>query len=176
MKRDDKLPEHWLRGPVTGIIPPLQPVAHALIQARDEVNVAMHDFPQTHLWDRPADVASVGFHLRHMAGVIDRLFTYARGEPLNDEQRAYLAAESQPIDVSVESLVANFSQTVDHALDDLRAIDDPEKPWEARAVGRLALPSTVAGLLFHSAEHTMRHLGQLLVTARVVAGGAGPTR
>ena len=81
----DKLPEVWLRGPVAGVPPPLQPVAHALLQAREEVEGLMQDFPEPKLWEKPAGVASVGFHLQHFAGVLSRLFTYARGESLDAE-------------------------------------------------------------------------------------------
>ena len=78
----DKLPEAWLRGPLPGISSVLQPVAHALVQAREEAETLMKDFPEEKLWDRPAGVASVGFHLQHFSGVLSRLFTYARGESL----------------------------------------------------------------------------------------------
>lgn len=90
------LPEVWLRGPVAGVPALLQPVAHALLQAREEVTALMQDFPEEHLWDRPAGVASPGFHLQHLAGVLDRLFTYAAGQPLSQEQLAELAAEGRP--------------------------------------------------------------------------------
>lgn len=39
---------------------------------------------------------------------------------------------------------------------------------EPRSVGRAQLPSTLLGLLVHAAEHTQRHVGQLLVTARIL--------
>src|ERR671912_172552 len=91
----DKLPEAWLRGPVPGIPSTLQPVAHALLQAREEVETLMEDFPAPKLWDRPAGVASVGFHLQHFSGVLSRLFTYARGESLDATQRQALAAEQE---------------------------------------------------------------------------------
>lgn len=68
-------PEVWLRGPVANIPSLLQPVAHALLQAREEVNEMLVDFPEDHLWDKPAGVASVGFHLQHLKGVLDRLLS-----------------------------------------------------------------------------------------------------
>jgi hypothetical protein len=37
-------------------------------------------------------------------------------------------------------------------------------------VGRARLPSTVFGLLFHVAEHTQRHAGQAITTAKIVRG------
>src|ERR1700733_13042786 len=90
------MPEVWLRGPLPGMPALLQPVAHALLQAREEVIALMQGFPEEHLWARPAGVASPGFHLQHLAGVLDRLFTYAAGQALNGEQLAALAAEGKP--------------------------------------------------------------------------------
>lgn len=159
-------PEVWLRGPLPDIPPLLQPVAHALLQAREELTAALRDFPENRLWERPADVASVGFHLQHLTGVLDRLFTYARGEKLRPEQLSYLTAEGQPADSSLTDLIERFSQQVDTALAQLRQTDE-QTLTNFRSVGRAGLPSTVQGLLFHAAEHTMRHLGQLLVTAKM---------
>jgi uncharacterized damage-inducible protein DinB len=161
-------PEVWLRGQLPDIPPLLQPVAHALLQAREEVVAIMQDFPEEHMWDKPAGVASVGFHLQHLAGVIDRLFTYARGESLSTEQMKALAAEEQSTaNVSSDELIGRLHQQVDSALEELRRID-VDHLTDYRAVGRAKLPSTVLGLLVHAAEHTQRHVGQLLVTVRVV--------
>ena len=90
---DVKLPEVWLRGPLPDVPALLQPVAHALLQAREEIYELMKDFPEILLWERPAGVASVGFHLQHLTGVLDRLFTYAQGHALSAAQLQYLAAE-----------------------------------------------------------------------------------
>jgi uncharacterized damage-inducible protein DinB len=171
----DKLPEAWLRGPVPGITSTLQPVAHALLQAREEVETLMENFPEQKLWDRPAGVASVGFHLQHFVGVLSRLFTYARGESLDAAQRAALAAEQAPsrADVTVQALVVAFHQQVDRAIEELRAIDE-RTLTEAREVGRNKLPSTRLGLIVHAAEHTQRHVGQLLVTVRVLSSASAP--
>ena len=169
----DKPPEVWLRGPVPGVPPPLQPVAHALLQAREEIEAMMQDFPQQQLWDRPAGVASVGFHLQHFSGVLSRLFTYARGEPLDAAQREALAAEQEPSrpNVTVQDLVHAFRQQVDRAIEELRATDERTLA-DPRTVGRGRLPSTTLGLLAHAAEHTQRHVGQLLVTSRVLRAGS----
>ncbi|MSO46092.1 MAG: DinB family protein [Acidobacteria bacterium] len=165
----NSLPEVWLRGPVAGIAPALQPIAHALLQAREEVEAMMQDFPEQKLWDRPAGVASVGFHLQHFSGVLSRLFTYARGESLDPAQREALAAEQEPsrVNVTVQDLVHAFRQQVDRAIEELRATDE-RTLTEPRAIGRNKLPSTKLGLIVHAAEHTQRHVGQLLVTARIV--------
>jgi uncharacterized damage-inducible protein DinB len=168
----DARPEVWLRGPVPGITPVLQPVAHALLQAREEVEAMMANFPDEQLWSRPAGVASPGFHLQHLAGVLSRLFSYARGEALNPAQREALKLEdaaSRP-DVTVSSLVAAFARQVDLTIEELRAIEE-RTLTAAREVGRAKLPSTVLGLIVHAAEHTQRHVGQLLVTVRVLRAG-----
>lgn len=163
--------EVWLRGPLPEIPPALQPVAHALLQAREEVEALAAGFPDARLWDRPAGVASVGFHLRHLTGVLDRLTTYARGEALTTTQLAALAGEEVPSATdTATALAATFGAAVDRALAQLRATD-PATVFEARSVGRAGLPSTVIGLLVHAAEHTMRHVGQLTVTTRVLRGG-----
>jgi uncharacterized damage-inducible protein DinB len=165
-------PEYWLRGPLPEIPLLLQPVAHALLQAREEVNELMRDFPAALLWERPAGVASPGFHLQHFTGVLDRLFTYARGESLTVEQLAALKAEGQPAEPGpgVPELVQAFNGQVDQALAQLQKTDE-QSLTQFRGVGRAQLPSTVLGLLVHAAEHTTRHLGQLLVTVRVLQGG-----
>ena len=168
-------PEVWLRGPLPGVPPLLQPVAHALLQAREEVAEYLVGFPAARLAERPLGLASVGFHLRHLTGVLDRTFTYARGQALSTTQLTYLAAESQPPTHpgAVAELVQAFSQQVDTALAQLQRTPEATLP-EWRGVGRAQLPSTVIGLLVHAAEHTTRHVGQLLVTVRVVQN-AQPT-
>jgi uncharacterized damage-inducible protein DinB len=161
-------PEYWLRGPVENIPALLQPAAHALLQARDEVKHALIDFPEEHLWSRTANVASVAFHLQHIPGVISRLFTYAKGESLTQEQLNYLAEEGkQKEGITLAALLNHFDQQVDMALAQLK-ITDPAQLTETRFVGRKQIPSTVLGLIFHAAEHTMRHTGQLLVTVAVL--------
>lgn len=164
----EQLPEVWLRGPIAGVPDQLQPVAHALVQAKEEVRALAADLPGDLLWERPGGVASAGFHLRHMAGVIDRLFTYARDAQLDEHQRIALRAEPATPEqsVTVEALVVAFELQVDGAIRMLREIDEAHLS-DVRAVGRQRLPSTVRGLLFHAAEHVQRHLGQLLVTVRI---------
>ena len=165
----EKLPEVWLSGPLPNIPPLLQPVAHALLQAREEVNGLTKDFPDQLLWIKPATAASVGFHLQHLSGVLERLLTYANGNMLNEQQLAALKAEGDPHQTGAGSkeLVARFNAQVDTILQALQQIDE-KTLTDFRGVGRAQLPSTVLGLLFHSAEHTMRHLGQLIVTVKVV--------
>ena len=171
--------EAWQSGPVAGVPALLQPVAHALIQTRDELTALSADLPAEILWARPAGVASPGFHLRHVSGVVDRLFTYARGEQLSAEQRSALALEGEAAAEgydgngrdTAESLAAAFAAQVERALAQLRATDAAELTL-ARELGRARLPTTTLGLLGHAAEHTQRHLGQFLVTVRVARSAA----
>ena len=163
-------PEVWLRGPIAGIPPFLQPVAHGLLQGRNEVRETLPPLGGEMLWARPSGAASAGYHVRHAMGSLDRLFTYARGEQLVREQLAALAAEKEP-DPALDAtrLVAAFDAAVERALAQLRATDE-RTLLEPREVGRGRLPSTVLGLLVHAAEHTQRHVGQLVTTAIVVRG------
>ncbi|MGF7073025.1 DinB family protein [Mucilaginibacter sp. 3215] len=164
-----KLPEVWLRGPLDDVPALLHSVAHALLQAREELNELMIDFPEKLLWEKLAGMASPGFHLQHLTGVLNRLFTYAKGEALSAAQLNYLAAEGKPGEhiIGVADLIKAFNNQVDSAIDQLKATD-ANTLTEWRGVGRAQLPSTVIGLYTHSAEHTMRHLGQLLVTVKVL--------
>jgi len=166
------MPEAWLRGPVEGVDPWLMPVAHALAQAREDVARVAAGLTPEELAVRPGGAASAAFHLRHLAGSLDRLFTYARGEALSAQQREALAAESADAVADAGALLAEVDAAIGRALDQLRRTraDDLLTP---REVGRARLPSTVLGLLFHAAEHTTRHVGQLITTVKVVRGAAG---
>ncbi|WP_259067959.1 DinB family protein [Mucilaginibacter sp. X4EP1] len=160
-------PEVWLRGPLDNMPALLQPVAHALLQAREEINELMLNYPDELLWEKVAGVASPGFHLQHLAGVINRLFTYARGEQLSKQQLDALAAESKLASHSTRILLEQFNKQIDDALTQLSGAG-AETLTEYRVVGRDKLPSTVMGLYVHAAEHTTRHAGQLLVTVKVL--------
>ncbi|HLV11332.1 MAG TPA: DinB family protein [Trueperaceae bacterium] len=169
----DQQPHPWLRGPVEGVPAELQPVAHALIQTREEVAAFTAGFPDALLWEGVAGLAPVGFHLKHIAGVIDRLFGQAELTTVTDEMRAALAVErahGEPVGATTASLVAAVDAAVDRAIDQLRRTD-PSTLYDHRPVGSKRLPSTVAGMLFHAAEHAQRHCGQLLVTTRSLLAG-----
>ncbi|WP_442591419.1 DinB family protein [Pedobacter sp. AW31-3R] len=161
--------EVWQRGPIPEIPAMLQPVAHALLQAREEIEEYLFNFPDELLWERPAGMASCGFHLQHLSGVLDRVFTYARAEGLNPDQFAWLEGEGKSAShgTTVKELLERFSNQVELALLQLKETDPAILP-DYRGIGRAGLPSTVIGLLVHGAEHTMRHVGQLMVTAAVV--------
>jgi uncharacterized damage-inducible protein DinB len=159
----------WLRGPVDGVPEILVPVAHALQQTQEELADFTDSFPDELLWDGVAGLASVGFHLRHIAGVVDRLFSYARGAALTDEQRQAHRNEgvAPEIPTTTAALVRLVDAVIDRAIDQLRDTD-PATLTDVRLIGSKQLPSTVFGSLFHAAEHAQRHVGQLLVTTRVL--------
>jgi uncharacterized damage-inducible protein DinB len=167
-------PEVWLRGALPDVPALLQPVAHSLLQCREEMNAALRGLTPVQLWARPNGAASIGYHARHAAGALDRLFTYARGEQLSPEQRSALDEEGT-FDLAPDAgarLAAGFDAAVERALRQLRATSERTLA-EPRGVGRAQLPSTVIGLLFHAAEHAQRHTGQLVTTAKIVRGMGG---
>jgi len=147
------------------------PAAHALLQAKDDLQHAAADLTPEQLWVRPGGAASIGFHLRHVVGSLDRLLTYARDEGLSDEQRAFLAREGEAGSPPEQagSLLAAVADAVESALRVLGATPD-QALLEARRVGRVRLQTNLLGLLFHAAEHTQRHVGQVVTTARIVRG------
>jgi len=161
--------EPWLRGPIAGIPPLLQPAAHAFVLAKEDIDAASVGLTVEQLWIEPGGAASLGFHLAHLAGSTGRLLSYARGEPLSDAQRAALARErnlaaTRP---ALEPLLKDWHEAVAFALAQLAATPEGTLT-EARAIGRAQLPTTVIGALFHAAEHAARHAGQVVTTAKVV--------
>jgi hypothetical protein len=159
--------EAWLEGPVPDIAPVLQPAAHALVQAQRDVAAHAPGVDTALLW-RERGAATAGFHLLHLAGALDRIYTYARGEMLNDEQKAALRAEAvaHP-ELSAQDLLALVDARINRALEQLRGTDG-DRVFEDRRVGRAGLPSNVLGLLFHGAEHTTRHVGQFISTVKLL--------
>jgi uncharacterized damage-inducible protein DinB len=162
-------PEVWQRGPVADIPALLQPVAHALLQAREELEELLPEISESILWKRPAGVASPAFHLQHLSGVLDRVFSYARAAALTEEQFKQLRDEDVPglPEINAENLFQRFDTQVEKALAQLKTTNI-NTLTDFRGVGRQQLPSTVIGLLVHAAEHTMRHLGQLRVTVKLL--------
>jgi hypothetical protein len=164
-------PEPWLRGPLPRIPALLQPAAHALVMALEDVEAALGGLTPDQIWARPGGIAPLGFHVAHLSGSTDRLFTYARGLGLDDAQRAVLQREGTIADERppIAPLLAAWRDTVQRALEQLA--DTAEATLaEPRAVGRAQLPSNVLGLLFHAAEHASRHTGQVVTTAKLVRG------
>jgi uncharacterized damage-inducible protein DinB len=171
--RASSLPEVWLRGAVPGFPAELMPVAHSLLQIREEVAPVVLPLSHEELWARPGGAASIGFHLRHLAGSLDRLLTYARGESLGEAQQVALDAEERAgsADEQPVILLRLVDDAIGKALDQLRGTR-LETLHEQRSVGRAGLPSTVLGLLVHAAEHAQRHAGQIVTTAKIVRASA----
>jgi DinB family protein len=160
-------PEVWLRGALPDVIPELQPVVHSLMQVREEI-AAVATVPDGKIWIRPGVAASMGFHLVHLAGSLDRLLTYARGKALNAAQRAALETEAQEDSSrTTGELVGAALGAIDAAIAQARGTPLCTLD-EAREVGRGRLPSTVLGLLFHAAEHAQRHSAQIITTRKVI--------
>lgn len=165
-------PEAWQRGPLPGITPLLQPAAHAILQAAEEVQQMMQGFPAALLFSKAAGMASPGFHLRHMAGVLDRLFTYAAGNALSETQLQYLKEEvAATAIVSPQQLVDSFCRQANLCLEQLKQIPEADLLLP-RGIGRKQIPTNVIGLIFHAAEHVQRHTGQLLVTIAILKAGS----
>jgi uncharacterized damage-inducible protein DinB len=142
------------------------PAAHALLQANEDVATLAPTVPVDLLW-RAQGAATAGFHLLHLAGALDRIFTYARGEMLNDAQKAAARAEAVPHpELDGAALVRLVDGAVQRALAQLRATP-AERVLDERRVGRAGLPSTVLGCLFHGAEHSTRHSGQFITTVKI---------
>src|SRR5262245_23996312 len=160
-------PEPWLRGPVPDIPALLQPAAHAFLLALEDVERAVSGLTVDQFWLEPGGAASIGFHLMHLSGSTDRLLTYARGETLNDQQKAAARAEKAPPQVDAGALMADLRRTLEAALAQIRATP-ASSLLDSRAVGRAGIPTTVMGLIFHAAEHSQRHAGQVVTTAKVV--------
>lgn len=163
-------PEVWLRGPVEGFEPLLMPAVHSLLQAREEIEGLVASVAADHVWQRPGGAASIGFHVRHLGGALDRLLTYARGERLSAAQKSVARAEGEPGE-SLGDVAASASASIDRALEQLRATSR-EDLLAPKTVGRAGLPSTTLGLIFHAAEHCTRHTGQAISTAKILRGAA----
>lgn len=164
-----KSPEPWLRGPIQGIQPLLQPVAHALTGVQEDLLPLLRTLREEDFWNAPGASATIGYHLAHMTGSLDRLLTYVRGEALTQPQWDAYAIEQKITEVrpSPELLVDSLTATLDRAIHGLREVPE-ERLLEPREVGRAGLPSNVLGLLVHAAEHTVRHAGQISTLSRAL--------
>jgi hypothetical protein len=164
-------PEVWLRGRVEGYGAMVMPVVHSLLQVREDLARLEQQVTPERLWARPGGAASIGFHIRHTGGALDRLLTYAKGEALSAEQRARLQQEEAAGDppATMASLVSDVNRIIDRSLDQLRATA-ADRLLDERRVGRAGLPSNILGLLVHAAEHSTRHMGQAITTARILGG------
>jgi len=163
---EPKLPEPWLRGTLRDVSPIPRALLHALVLAKDDLTRWCGPLANDELNLRYEGIASVAFHLRHIARSIDRLLTYAEGRALNSPQIAALDTEAQE-GATRDELFAELDASLAQAATRIRAID-ANRLNESRTVGTKALPATLGGLLVHIADHTQRHVGQAVTTAKFV--------
>jgi uncharacterized damage-inducible protein DinB len=161
-----KLPEPWLRGTLTDVPPVQRAVLHALELAKEDLERWCESLSDAELNARPGDIAPVAFHIRHIARSVDRLLSYAEGRALNPEQIAAMKSELDP-DATGESLFVELNQALESGAARVRAFT-AEDPSQRRDVGRQKVPTTLGELLVHVADHTQRHVGQAITTAKIV--------
>ena len=159
-------PEPWLRGPLPGVNPLVANLFFTFTQAREELSAALTGLSVDEIWSRPFGLASVGFHVRHMGGAAERLGCYVRGGQLTEAQLAELRIESEP-GAAAEVLLTQLRERQERLEQEVLAMD-PSSFTDPREVGRARLPSTAISLIVHIAEHTQRHLGQAITTAKLV--------
>ena len=157
--------EPWLRGPVAGLNAYVMPVFFTFAQVREDLATHTAGLSREQVW-RNIGTSSLGFHLKHIAGSIDRLTTYLFAGQLNPKQLANLEQESHAGE-ELSELLERVEQSLQNSEEMLRALH-PDALHEPRAVGRRGLPTTVIGLIVHLAEHTQRHLGQAITVSQVL--------
>jgi uncharacterized damage-inducible protein DinB len=161
------MPEPWLRGTLRDVPAVQRGVLHALELAQQDLEKWCRPLTEEQLRARPAGVAPVAFHLRHIARSMDRLLTYAEGGQLGESQVAALKSELDA-EVRSEDLFAELQNAFARSARRVRALTTADLGAE-RVVGKKQLPTTLGGLLVHVADHTQRHVGQAITTAKVVA-------
>lgn len=159
-------PEPWLRGTHTELPAVIRAVLHAFELAQEDVHKWTADLTEAELHASPAGLTPISFHMRHIPGTLDRLLTYAEGNQLSADQLAALRAESAH-GATREELFAVFDWGFKSAAQRVRAFAESSLN-QPRAVGRKQLPTTVGGLLVHLADHTQRHTGQIVTTAKLL--------
>jgi len=163
---ETQLPEPWLRGTLTDVPAAQRAVLHALELAKEDLEKWCGNLSDTELNARPGNIAPVAFHVRHIARSIDRLLTYAEGKELSQAQMDALRSELAS-GAGRDELFAELAGALEEGASRVRAFDATQLE-ESRAVGKKRLPATLGGLLVHIAEHTQRHVGQAITTAKVV--------
>src|SRR5271154_1927497 len=165
------IPEPWLRGTLTDVAAVPRAVLHSLELAREDVVRWCGGLSDAELNARPEGLAPVAFHVRHIARSVDRLPSYAGGKRLDEAQIAALKSELDGGAVRDE-LFAELDAALRRAAVRIRQIDT-NRLEEPRPVGTKLLPTTVGGLLVHVAEHTQRHVGQAITTAKIISARRG---
>jgi uncharacterized damage-inducible protein DinB len=142
------------------------PVLFSFMQVREDLALHTAGLSPEQVWRRVGSLPPLGFQLQHIAGSVDRLTTYLVGEQLRADQLDSMKQEGTP-GAGLVALLAAVDASLSHSEERLRTID-PATVYEPRWIGRKRLPTTVLGLLVHIAEHTQRHLGQAITTAKFV--------
>jgi uncharacterized damage-inducible protein DinB len=164
--------EPWLSGTLTDLPVVQRAVMHSLQMAEEDTAKWCGALDDHELHARPFQLPSIAFQLRHIARSLDRFCCYAEGVPLTEQQLTTLATEMDPSGTR-ESIFEELNESLSntrHRLDAIvrQPLDQPIK------IGRKGLPTTLAGLLIHAAEHTQRHVGQAITTAKVILAQRDP--
>ena len=165
MTPSDQL-EPWLRGTLTDLPAVHRAVVHALELAREDIDKWCGDLSDAEMNARVSGIAPVAFHLKHIGGSMDRLLTYAEGSRLTPEQIAAMKSELDSVSNGKE-VFAELRAAFERSMQRIRALATVNLE-EARTVGGKQLPTSVGGLLVHVADHTQRHVGQAITTAKIV--------
>lgn len=158
--------EPWLRGSHADVPAAARAVLHALELALDDLTQWTTGLTDPEVQSRPLCLNSIAFLLRHIARSTDRILTYAEGSQLTVEQLAELKAE-QSGDEPLAALLAEVESSFSNAAERIRVLASANLDTP-RGVGRKMLPTSIGGALIHVADHTMRHVGQVITTAKVL--------
>ena len=163
--------EPWLRGTLTEYAVVHRALLHSLQMAEEDTFKWCFNLDDQQLQVTPYDLPSVAFQLRHIARSLDRFCTYAEGGSLTAEQLHLLSSElTEP--VGHGALFNELKASLTKTRHRLQAIALQPLDLEL-SIGRKQLPTTLAGLLIHAAEHTQRHVGQAITTAKVILAQSG---
>ena len=160
--------EPWLRGTHPEVPAVARAVLHALDLAGDDLSRWTEGLTDLEIHAQPFGLMSVAAHLKHIARSADRLLTYAEGSQLSSEQLSALKAEPSGAETLAE-LLHEVAASFHRAADRVRALSAADFNI-GRVVGRKQLPTSIGGALIHVADHTQRHVGQLVTTAKVLKG------
>ncbi len=163
--------EPWMRGTHDDVPAVLRAVIHALELAHEDVQRWCSHLTDDEWNLRPQGLAPAAFHVRHMARSIDRLLTYAEGAQLSAEQLELLKSEMDQ-SATAAGVLGEFETALEKAERRIRAFAGTDLE-QKRTLGRKALPTSVGGLLVHVAEHTSRHVGQVVITAKLAVACRG---
>jgi hypothetical protein len=167
MNQPELYVEPWMRGTLRDLHPVMAALLHSFEHAREDIARWTAGLSREQLWRESDNLGSIGFYIRHIGGSAERLVTYASGQQLTEAQLAELKAEKQPGDEDIEQMLGRLTTKLGSSEATVRSLD-PSQLGETRYLGRKRIPVTMAALLIHTAEHTQRHVGEIIVTSKVV--------